>query len=425
MKSVYKILDVVRLSLRNLVTHAARSVLTTLSILFGVWGVIAMLAMNEGARIEAERSLRELGSSNIIIETVPPPQESAKATAQSWGAKIYGIKQIEADQICDNTPAVVRSAISHRTRKVARVGHHVLNVTVIGTEPVYAEVGRIEIVAGRFISHVDNLRRLPATVITASLAGRLFPGEDPVGQAIRLGPTGEAFTIVGVLQRLPRAMAGAGVDPDNCIVIPFLTDRSRHGELTVVISGSDRSFERVEVSQIILQMADEAAVLAGADVVRSILERSHEEKDYKIEVPLELLMQQAKQRRLWNIMFISIALVSLVVGGIGIANIMLASVTERTREIGVRRAMGAKRRDITVQFLVEAVTLTTVGGLLGIGMGLPIPAVIRTFMGLPAATSAFMLFLPFVVSVTVGLASGLYPALRAARLDPIVALRHE
>ena len=425
MLATHKILDICRLALSNVIVHKVRSFLTTLSILFGVWSVIAMLAINEGAAEEAQRSLRELGSSNIIIESVEPPQESSKATAQARGAKIYGLTLLDARRVRDTTPSVVRSVISHRTKKLARVEDRTFNITVIGTEPVYAEIGRIDMTSGRFISHVDYLKREPNCVITASLARRLFTYEDPLGQSIRLGATGEAFNVVGVLNRLPAAMAGAGVDPDNCMVIPLSTDRSRLGELTVVFSQGSQSRERVEVSQIILQMVDEEAVLKGAEVVRSMLNRFHEEKDYKIDVPLELMAQQAAQRRLWNIMFTFIALVSLLVGGIGIANIMLASVTERTREIGVRRAMGAKQRDITAQFLVEAVTLTTVGGLLGIVVGMVIPWVISNTMGLPASPTAFMLFLPFVVAVLVGLISGLWPALRAAKLDPIVALRHE
>jgi putative ABC transport system permease protein len=172
-------------------------------------------------------------------------------------------------------------------------------------------------------------------------------------------------------------------------------------------------------------MADEQAVIDGATIARGLLERNHEERDYEVTVPLELIKQRQVQGRLWNIMFIGIASVSLLVGGIGIMNIMLASVTERTREIGVRRALGAKKRDVVVQFLVESVTLTTAGGVIGIIVGMLIPVGIELTLGLKTIVSPLTVVLPFVMAVGVGLASGLYPATRAAKLDPIVALRHE
>jgi putative ABC transport system permease protein len=172
-------------------------------------------------------------------------------------------------------------------------------------------------------------------------------------------------------------------------------------------------------------MADEQAVIDGAGIARNLLARFHQSRDYEVTVPLELIEQRRKQLRLWNFMFVAIASVSLLVGGIGIMNIMLASVTERTREIGIRRALGAKRRDITTQFLVESVTLTTVGGLLGIAIGLLVPWAVEWLLHRTTIVTAYTLLLPFGMAVAVGLVSGLYPALRAARLDPIVALRHE
>ena len=186
------------------------------------------------------------------------------------------------------------------------------------------------------------------------------------------------------------------------------------------------SAEKVEVSQIILQMTDEKAVVRAAPVIRSLLSRYHENTDYNITVPLELIEQQEKQAELWNFMFLAIASVSLLVGGIGIMNIMLASVTERTREIGIRRALGAKRRDITIQFLIESVTLTTLGGLGGIITGgLLVPWIVQNILEFRTIITPVTLLLPFFMAAIVGLISGLYPATRAAKLDPIVALRHE
>ncbi|MCD6304580.1 MAG: FtsX-like permease family protein, partial [Planctomycetes bacterium] len=298
-----------------------------------------------------------------------------------------------------------------------------ITASIIATEPTYARVARTDLVAGRFISSVDILRRRPCCVVTRSLARRMFLFADPIGQTLRLAD--EPFIVVGVLARLPRALAGGGSDVGNHVIIPLSTDRNHFGEYTVMWTKGSATFERVEVSQIILQMADERDVLHGAQIARHLLRRFHEEEDYEITVPLELIAQRKKQQRLWNIMFLIIASISLVVGGIGIMNIMLASVTERTREIGVRRALGAKRRDIITQFIVESVTLTTIGGLIGIGIGLLVPYLVEWVLDLKTIVSPATLLLPLGMAIGVGLIAGLYPAVRAAKLDPIVALRHE
>ena len=211
----------------------------------------------------------------------------------------------------------------------------------------------------------------------------------------------------------------------NLVFIPMTTDRTRFGKYMMIRTGSSRYIELVEVSQVILQMTDEDAVVRGAKIARSLLGREHDKRDYEIVVPQELIEQLRRQQQLWNIMFFLIASVSLVVGGIGIMNIMLASVTERTREIGIRRALGAKRRDITTQFLIETIALTTVGGLAGIALGLISIRFVGKPLKIEPIVSTLTLVIPLLMAVLVGLASGLYPAMRAAKLDPITALRHE
>ncbi|MCY2924158.1 MAG: FtsX-like permease family protein [Planctomycetota bacterium] len=265
-------------------------------------------------------------------------------------------------------------------------------------------------------------------MITRELAAELFPCQNPLDKTLYLSDRAatHAFTVIGVLDQLPQSLARQAGTGARCAIIPLTTDLATFGEVMVFAAQGSRDAERVEVSQCILRMADEQAVLAAAPIVRDLLERFHPGvRDYEVRVPVEEIELMKADRRRWNFMFVMIASVSLLVGGIGIMNIMLASVTERTREIGIRRALGAKRRHIVTQFLVESVTLTTIGGVLGIAIGLLVPWIIRRALGFETLTTAATLLVPFVMAVVVGLLSGLYPALRAARLDPVEALRHE
>jgi len=417
-----KLWDILRLGLHSLVAHKVRSGLTILGILFGVWSVIAMLAINEGGSYEAQLALRRMGSNNIIVSSVKPPEESG-ASAQSFGILEYGLAKKDVARLRSNLPGVVRCVVVRRTQKYARVAGRSISATVIATEPAYSQIAQTDMVGGRFLTSTDYLRSRPVCILTASMARRLLLYNDPLGQTIWLGS--EPFTVVGIIRQLPLALAGGASDVENYIVIPMTADLARFGEINIMVSAGSETYEKVIVSQCILQMADEASVINGATIARSMLQRYHEKQDYEVTVPLEIIEQIKQQRRLWNFMFLVIASVSMLVGGIGIMNIMLASVTERTREIGIRRALGAKRRDITVQFLVEAVTLTTFGGLLGIAVGVLVPWAVETLLRFTTIVSASTLIVPFVMAVAVGLASGLYPALRAAKLDPIEALRHE
>jgi putative ABC transport system permease protein len=422
MKAIYKAVDIALLGLRSLTVHKVRSLLTALGILFGVWSVIAMLAISEGASYQSQLHLREMGSANIIVRSVKPPQDSG-ATAASRGALIYGLTRQDVACLRGNLPGVQKCVSTHQTLRYAHANGKNVLVTLIATEPSYADVVQMDMEDGWFIRDVDVLRHRPHCVVTRFLADRLFAYEDPLGQTVRVA--GEPLVIVGILSRLPRTLAEGVIDAGSCVIIPQSTDRSRFGEYSVVVAQGVFMMEKVDVSQVILQMADEKAVLEGAEIARSLMKRRHEESDYETIVPRELLEQIRKQSRLWSIVFMVIASVSLVVGGIGIMNIMLASVTERTREIGIRRALGAKRTDIIVQFLVESVTLTTVGGVIGIAIGITVPWGVEKLLNFMTIVTASTLLVPFLMAVVVGLASGLYPALRAAKLDPIVALRHE
>ena len=417
-----KLLDISWLGLHNITVHKVRSGLTILADFFGVWSVIAMLAINAGGSYQAQKALRQLGSTNIIINSVRPPAESG-ASAQAEGVLKYGIQRVNVARLRDNIPGIIRCVIVHRRQKYSRVNERILPITVIGTEPAFAQIASMDMVAGRFITSADILRSRPCCLLTSSLAKRLFVYEDPMGKSLWIGD--DPFTVIGILRQLPLSLAGGASDVDNYVIIPVSADLARFGEVTIMVAAGTETYENIEVSQCILQMADEQAVIDGAAIARSLLARFREREDYEVSVPLEMIEQIKKQQRLWNFMFLTIASVSLLVGGIGIMNIMLASVTERTREIGIRRALGAKRGDITAQFLIESVGLTTIGGLLGIIIGILVPFVVEKALSFTTIISASTLILPFIMAVAVGLVSGLYPALRAARLDPIEALRHE
>jgi putative ABC transport system permease protein len=421
MRSIYKVSDIVRLGLRSLLLHKVRSILTAIGIVCGVCSVIVMLAINEGAAQKAQKYLRELGSDNIILRAVKPPADAAS----TGGGMVleYGITHKDIERLRSNMPGVKREVTVRMIRVKSYANGKDQPCVILATGPNLASVSRMNMASGRFLTAADMLRRRTYCVITQDFARRTFAFHDPLGKVIRVD--GQPYTIIGVLRKLPELLKGLGSE-ENTILIPRTTADSRFGEIDYSRRPGSFTAEKVEVSLAVFQMSDEQHVLDGGKIANHLLQRYHASMDYGVEVPIEKIQQLKRQRRQWNITFFSIAAVSLVVGGIGIVNIMLASVTERTREIGVRRAMGAKRRDIVVQFLVEAMALTTVGGLAGVGVGILLPKWMESFVtDLDTVVLPATLILPFVMAVAEGLVAGIYPAYRAAYLDPIEALRHE
>jgi putative ABC transport system permease protein len=260
-------------------------------------------------------------------------------------------------------------------------------------------------------------------VLTEAGARRLLAGEHILGEKILISR--QYFEVVGIVESGTGGRNISVPDEEVDAYIPMTTQMQLFGEVNARMTTGSFEIEKVELHQILVEIDGDDLVEPMAKAIEAMLRAFHPRKDYKMNVPLALLRQAERTKRTFNIVLGSIAGISLLVGGIGIMNIMLASVTERTREIGVRRAIGARRGQIILQFLIETMVLAGSGGLIGVGVGVLIPALITRFSGMPTVVPLYSLALSFGISVAIGLVFGIYPAVRAARLDPIVALRHE
>lgn len=410
------------LGLKNLALHKLRSFLTTLGVVFGVGSVIAMLAVGEGANQEALEQIRRLGSNVIILRSVRSVEEATAAQRTTF-MSVYGLLYDDETRIRETMNSVRRTVPARIMRQEARVDGRRLDLRVVGTTPDWFNVVERPLLAGRALMERDMLAQAPVAVLSEAAARRLLAAGHAIGQPVRVGS--EVFEVVGVLEAGGGAAGDMRLDTDADIYIPINTFRERFGEIIVQRQSGARAVELVELHRIIVEVHDIEQVETTAAAIRAMLERFHPREDYAIDVPLALLRQAEATKRTFNIVLGSIAGISLLVGGIGIMNIMLASVTERTREIGVRRAIGARRRQIVSQFLVETVVLSCVGGGIGIAIGISIPWLITYFAGMPTVVTTASLVLAAGISMSIGIVFGLYPAIRAASLDPIQALRHE
>ncbi|MEE8398693.1 MAG: ABC transporter permease [Desulfobacterales bacterium] len=413
----------VRLGIENLLLHKLRSFLTTLGVVFGVGSVVAMLSVGEGASKEALEQIRKLGSNNIIISAIKAVDDEATSNVRSMMG-VYGLTYEDHLRISQTYDSIEKTAPVKLIRREGRLGGRALELRVVGTTAEWFDLVQRPIIAGRSLRLSDQADHSPVVVLTEFGARKLLATEGTIGQTLRLG--GDYFEVVGIIKS-ESGQAGNIQIPDQQIdaYIPITVARSYFGDIFMKYASGSRTMEKVELHQIIVQVDSTDSVEPTSIAIERMLQRFHKKKDYIVSVPLALLRQAEATKRTFNIVLGSIAGISLLVGGIGIMNIMLASVTERTREIGIRRAIGAKRRQIVVQFLIETVVLSTVGGLVGIGIGILIPFLITQFSGMPTVITPASIFFPLIISATIGIVFGLYPAARAAKVDPIVALRHE
>jgi ABC-type lipoprotein export system ATPase subunit/ABC-type lipoprotein release transport system permease subunit len=424
------------LALRSLWLHKLRATLSVLGIIIGTAAVIALMAFCKGNMEEALADIRRQGTTNVIVKSRKPIDE-VNTQRRSWVAS-YGLTWDDYDRF-KLIEAVIGMVPMRTFPQEIRHLDRTYQGQLVATTEDYKRIHQFEMAIGRFLvdsedqrDETDPTRFRTVVVLGSQVAEELFPFEQPVGQTVVINK--EQYLVVGVMrERAMRGTTASGqsqVDFNKDFYIPIRTCQTRFGERVVIRQGGSRTAESVQLHQVTLTVSDIDQVRSTGEVVRALMERNHQRKDWEVHVPLDRLEEAERAQIRGMILMAAIALISLLVGGIGIMNIMLATVTERTREIGIRRALGAKRRDIITQFLIEAVVQTGIGGLLGVAVGFLIvfglPLVSGLFVKSPVPLQLHVgsIFMSLGFAVIVGVVFGLYPAWKASRLDPIEALRH-
>lgn len=423
------LLPLFNIAIRSLLLHKLRSFLTVLGLVFGVASVIVMLAIGEGASLEAQKQIESLGVQNIILRSQLPSDETDKRneTNNSF-VLLYGLTYEDLERIRTTVPTVESVTPLREFKQQVRYLDRDLEGRVVGVTPEYVEMNGLNVSQGRFIRDIDDSQFRNVCVIGSELAEKLFPYDNPLGKSVRVGSS-HYYRIVGVTSyKAPSGGAGSSLSAQEFnrdVYIPISTDRVRFGETLIYEKAGSVSAEKIELTQITVRVGARDEVKPTAEVLDGLLAQFHPDGDYSVTIPLELLERAEETKRIFNVLLGSTAGISLLVGGIGIMNIMLATVTERTREIGIRRALGARRTDIVSQFLIETALLSLVGGLLGVFVGLITPSLVSWLSGRSTIIVFWSPVAALIVALLVGIGFGVYPARRAAMLDPIEALRAE
>lgn len=427
------------ISLTGLRSNKLRTGLTMLGIIFGVAAVIAMMSIGEGARQETLQQIELMGTNNIIIKKVSAAAQTNGATA-SFSP---GLTLQDANSIKELNPLVKNITPQRELLLQITYKSTIEQLNVIGTSPDYLETFNTKLSSGNFFKsfHLDDYSNV--CVIGPGIKEKFFKFEDPLKKNIKIGDLW--FTIIGITASKNVSAAGAtGLGLRNFnddIYVPITTmmyklskfeedPRQTMQRRGMIVIGGDENrakvVDRNSIDQLTINVYDSDLLKEAAHLTERILDRRHfGVKDYSIILPEQLLEQKQKTQRIFNIVMGAIAGISLLVGGIGIMNIMLANILERTREIGVRRAVGATKNDVLQQFIFEAIIISIIGGLIGVILGFILTSLISTYAEWNTIISPFSVLLAFVVSVATGLIFGIYPAKKAAEKSPIESLRYE
>ena len=404
-----------------------------LGMVIGVWAVITLVAIGEGASHDAQEAIKALGANNVIIRSVKPLSDKLQLQGRMQWETIYGLKNSDALRILKTVPGVKRVLPILSQRKNVVHGKRNVDCQLIGTFPHYPGFTQSRIVAGQFLNEMEEARKENSCVLTLELAEKLFAGQNPLLEnvVVRGVESAQVFRVKGILQervdteKLPQLADATGRTISANVYIPLSTFKALYGIKNIDLSVGSISVERVELTEIRVEFGSVEEVIPALPLLKDSLDKSRKGVvDYEIVVPIKELNTLKAQKARDTRMLLYIACISLLVGGIGIMNIMLATVTERTQEIGIRRALGATQTDITIQFMVEALMLCLMGGSIGVVGGWGFAVFRHNILHITTIVTEWSVVVAFGLSVVVGLFFGLWPAIKAAALDPIEALRH-
>jgi len=408
------------LSLTGLLSHKLRTILTMLGIIFGVAAVIAMLSIGEGAKQEALDQISQMGINNIIIQHWDPSEKEGAETSPDRGQNLSeGLTRADAQAVREICVLAEIVSPQREMRIKAQVGSTTFQTMAVGTTPDYLQVLNARLAQGTFLTDEDLTEARRVCVLGSDAKRALFLFEEALGKQVKIQD--QFYTVVGVLE--DKGAAGGKI---GGVLEVRNTDEDVYLPITAVLKRFKWEAKDAELTQVTVKVADPDRLQEAANIIRGIVSRRHRGvQDFKIAIPEELMRQSQRTQQIFNIVMGCIAGISLVVGGIGIMNIMLASVLERTREIGIRRALGARRQDVLAQFLVEAVMVSLLGGILGVFLGFTLTKVITLYADWKTIVQPWTILLAFGVAAGVGISFGYYPARQAALLNPIDALRYE
>ncbi len=430
----------------EILSHKFQSLLTMLGVIFGVSAVIGMVSIGEGAQKEAMEQLKKLGSNTIIVKRVEPVGY-ANLMAELKKSP-YGLNNSQMKGLVNTVTAISEYSPTREASNVARgINRDAKKITLIGTTPNFISTTSMKIAEGRFINEIDDKYIDNVCVLGADAAKELFLFESAVGKNVRIGEK-ESFRCVGVLEAQESSTLVKTTDYNKAVYIPFSTSVKKFTLSSTTEAAANTSSEQgvprkvrqamytlqrltvpiknAPLSSIILKISDANNYREVASAIDNyFLQRNSGLKNYEMIVPLELIKQQQQTQQIFNIVMGAIASISLLVGGIGIMNIMLATVTQRTREIGIRRCLGATKFNILFQFIIESLIITMMGGAIGVGLGILLAGVISQYAKWQTVISYTAIIYAIGVSTLVGVVFGLYPAWKAASTDPIRALKYE